>query len=89
MKKRNVEELSGCTYVEINDDGLVIERKKKRETLSVDTVVICAGQEPLRSLYESLVKRCVTGIWYRMLVYSYGLYFGLRLSLVEESRRSS
>ena len=48
MKKRGVEELSGCKYVEVNDSGLVIEQgegeKKKRTTLPVDTVVICAGQ---------------------------------------------
>jgi len=39
MKKREVEELSGCSYIEINDEGLVIERKKKQQTLPVDTVV--------------------------------------------------
>ena len=48
MKKRGVEEISGCKYVEINNDGLVIERgegdKKTRQTLEVDTVVLCAGQ---------------------------------------------
>jgi 2,4-dienoyl-CoA reductase (NADPH2) len=45
--------LVGCKYVEVNDDGLVIERKGTRTTLPVDTVVVCAGQEPLRDLYES------------------------------------
>lgn len=59
MKKRSVEELSGCSYVEITDDGLVIERKKKLQTLAVDTVVVCAGQEPLRTLYEELAKKYV------------------------------
>ena len=48
MKKRGVEEISGCKYVEINNEGLVIERgegdKKTRQTLEVDTVVLCAGQ---------------------------------------------
>jgi 2,4-dienoyl-CoA reductase (NADPH2) len=39
--------------VEVNDEGLVIERKGKKSTLPVDTVVVCAGQEPLRELYES------------------------------------
>ena len=55
MKKRGVEEMSGCKYVEINNEGLVIERgegdKKTRQTLEVDTVVLCAGQvTPLRGL---------------------------------------
>lgn len=52
LKHRQVEELDGCKYVEINDSGLVIERKGKQTTLEVDTVVICAGQEPLRELLE-------------------------------------
>mmetsp|Transcript_34326 Transcript_34326/g.49894 ORF Transcript_34326/g.49894 Transcript_34326/m.49894 type:complete len:766 (+) Transcript_34326:35-2332(+) len=57
MKKREVEELSGCSYIEINDEGLVIERKKKQQTLPVDTVVICAGQESLKSLYSALTTK--------------------------------
>lgn len=61
MKMRGVEELSGCKYVEINDDGLVIERKGKKTTLPVDTVVICAGQEPLRELLEPLTKPVGSG----------------------------
>ena len=56
LKKRAVEELSGCKYVEINDAGLVIERKGKRQTLDVDTVVICAGQEPYKPLQGPLLK---------------------------------
>lgn len=48
-----MEELSGCKYLLISDEGLLIERKGKKETLKVDTVVICAGQESLRKLYSS------------------------------------
>lgn len=56
LKKRQVEEISGCKYVEINDDGLVINiNEKETKTLPVDTVVVCAGQESYRSLYDSLV----------------------------------
>ena len=47
-------ELQGCKYVEINDAGLVIERNGKQETLPVDTVITCAGQEPLRELFDAL-----------------------------------
>lgn len=54
LKNRGVEEISGCKYVEINDTGLVIERGGKQRTLEVDTVVVCAGQEPLRDLCEPL-----------------------------------
>lgn len=54
LKKRAVEEMSGCAYVEVNDSGLVISRGGKETTLPVDTVVICAGQEPYRDLLEPL-----------------------------------
>jgi len=56
LKKRNVEEISGCKYIEINDDGLVIEVDGKQKTLPVDTVVICAGQESLKSLFDPVSK---------------------------------
>jgi 2,4-dienoyl-CoA reductase (NADPH2) len=56
LKKRDVVEMGGCTYVEINDEGLVIEKKGVRTTLAVDTVVLCAGQVPLVELREPLIK---------------------------------
>lgn len=56
LKKRQVEEISGCKYIEVNDDGLVIERAGQRTTLPVDTVILCAGQEPLRTLEKPLVE---------------------------------
>jgi 2,4-dienoyl-CoA reductase (NADPH2) len=61
LKKRAVEEMSGCKYVEIIDEGLVIERKGKRQTLPVDTVIICAGQECFKPLMEPLVGKAGTG----------------------------
>lgn len=37
MKKRDVEEMDGCKYIEVNDEGLVIERGAgKRSTLEVE-----------------------------------------------------
>jgi 2,4-dienoyl-CoA reductase (NADPH2) len=57
LKRRSVEEISGCKYIETNDEGLVIEVKGKQQTLPVDTVVICAGQESLRDLYQPLLKQ--------------------------------
>ena len=36
MKKREVTEMDGCKYIEVNDEGLVIERKEgKKRTLEV------------------------------------------------------
>jgi len=54
VKKRQVEDIGGCKYVEVNDSGLVIEVGGKQRTLEVDTVVICAGQEALKTLYDPL-----------------------------------
>ena len=42
----------GVTYERITDDGLVIARDGVEELLAVETVVLCAGQEPERSLAE-------------------------------------
>ena len=47
-----------CRYVEINDAGLVVERgkegAKRLQTLEVDAVVLCAGQESLNSLFHKV-----------------------------------
>lgn len=56
LKKRGVTDMSGCSYVEINDSGLVIERDAVKSTIDVDTIVICAGQVALNDLVEPLKK---------------------------------
>jgi len=56
LKKKSVEEFSGCKYIEINDDGLVIEQKGVKKTLPVDTVILCAGQVPAKELHDPLQK---------------------------------
>jgi 2,4-dienoyl-CoA reductase (NADPH2) len=57
LKNRGTEELSGCKYLDISDEGLRIEQKGVARVLPVDTVVICAGQEPLRDIiYDPLLK---------------------------------
>lgn len=61
VKKHAVEELGGCKYVEINDSGLVIERNGTQTTLEVDTVVICAGQEPHRAVYDEITAGATKG----------------------------
>lgn len=52
MKKVNM--LAEVEYDKVDDEGLHILVSGKREILPVDNVVICAGQEPLRALYEPL-----------------------------------
>jgi len=43
-------------YVRVDDAGLHVEIAGEAAVLDVDTVVICAGQEPARDLYDQLVE---------------------------------
>ena len=54
LKHRDVKMLSGCEYLKIDDDGFHITVNGQPQVLDVDHVVICAGQEPLRELFEPL-----------------------------------
>ena len=49
LKAKGVTMLAGVDYRRIDDDGLHIVRGGNEELLAVDTVVLCAGQEPNRS----------------------------------------
>jgi 2,4-dienoyl-CoA reductase (NADPH2) len=58
LAARRVELLAGVRYEEIDDRGLTISirrgGRRERRLLEVDNVVLCAGQEPLRTLEEPL-----------------------------------
>lgn len=54
LKKRGVEMLSGVSYELIDDAGLHISIDGKSQCLPVDSVVVCAGQEPRRELEAGL-----------------------------------
>ncbi len=54
LKAKRVEQLTGVTYERIDDDGLHITVDGKPRLLEVDTVVVCAGQEPVRDLADDL-----------------------------------
>jgi 2,4-dienoyl-CoA reductase (NADPH2) len=54
LKSRNVVMLNGCSYERIDEGGFHIVVGGQEKTLAVDTIVICAGQEPLRELQEAL-----------------------------------
>ena len=54
LKKRGVKMVAGVEYVKIDDAGLHISVDGKPQVLDVDTIVICAGQEPRRELVEGL-----------------------------------
>ena len=46
--------LSGCGYERIDDAGLHLSIQGQPQTLDVDTVVICAGQESENTLATEL-----------------------------------
>ena len=53
LGRRGVKMMNGVEYVRIDDDGLHIMRDNKPELLAVDTVIVCAGQDPARELYDA------------------------------------
>ena len=55
LAKRKVAQVTGVTYRRIDDAGVYISVEGAERVLPADTVVICAGQEPERSLYDALV----------------------------------
>lgn len=54
LKRHGVQTLTGVTYRLIDDQGLHIVQDGQERLLAVDHVIICAGQEPLRSLEAPL-----------------------------------
>jgi 2,4-dienoyl-CoA reductase (NADPH2) len=56
LKFRGVQMISEVEYQKIDDAGLHISIKGVPQVLDVDTVVICAGQESLRDLYQPLLQ---------------------------------
>jgi len=54
LKRRGVVMLSGVEYDRIDDAGLHIKVDDVPQVLAVDTIVICAGQEPRRDIVPGL-----------------------------------
>ena len=54
LKQRKVAMINGVTYNKIDDAGLHVTLRKQSRILAVDTVIICAGQEPQRDLKNDL-----------------------------------
>jgi 2,4-dienoyl-CoA reductase (NADPH2) len=55
LKVRGVGMSSSVEYRRIDDDGLHVSIDGVPQTLAVDNVVVCAGQEPLRELADQLL----------------------------------
>jgi 2,4-dienoyl-CoA reductase (NADPH2) len=54
LRRAGVEMLAGCTYEQIDDDGLHITVKGEPRTIECDTVVICAGAESVLDLQAEI-----------------------------------
>ncbi|MEQ2024433.1 NADPH-dependent 2,4-dienoyl-CoA reductase [Xenorhabdus szentirmaii] len=54
LSMRGVKMLNSVQYLKIDDQGLHIRRGDEQQCLEVDNVIICAGQEPLKALYQPL-----------------------------------
>lgn len=54
LRHRGVKMLAGVSYERIDDDGLHLVIDGQPRLLEVDSVVICAGQEPLRELADAI-----------------------------------
>ncbi|HMM67715.1 MAG TPA: NADPH-dependent 2,4-dienoyl-CoA reductase [Dokdonella sp.] len=60
LKAKRVKMLGGVSYERFDDAGLHISINGEAQLLEVDNVVVCAGQEPNRSLADELIAAGVT-----------------------------
>ena len=54
LKHKHVNMINGASYERISEQGLHITVDGVERVLEVDNVIICAGQEPLRAMYDDL-----------------------------------
>ncbi len=59
LARRGVKMMNGVDYVKIDDAGLHILNGGLPELLEVDTIIICAGQDPARGLFDELAANGV------------------------------
>jgi 2,4-dienoyl-CoA reductase (NADPH2) len=57
LQMRGVKMLAGVEYERIDDQGLHIRLGEQSQCLAVDSIVLCAGQEPRRELLDDLQRR--------------------------------
>ncbi|KWR80391.1 NADPH-dependent 2,4-dienoyl-CoA reductase [Pseudomonas sp. PI1] len=56
LKSKQVQMLNSVEYLKVDDAGLHVKISDwEPQLLAVDTVIVCAGQEPLRELHDGLV----------------------------------
>ncbi|CAG0993423.1 partial 2,4-dienoyl-CoA reductase, partial [Gammaproteobacteria bacterium] len=56
LKAKHVTMLGGVAYERIDEQGLHVRIDDEPHLLAVDTIVVCAGQEPNRGLQAELVS---------------------------------
>ena len=56
LNRRGVAMIGGVEYLKIDDAGLHTRVNGEPRLFAVDTVIVCAGQTPLRSLYDALQR---------------------------------
>ena len=54
--------IPGVEYERIDDAGLHIRVDGEPQVLDVDTIVVCAGQEPRRELVEPAARRPASAV---------------------------
>ena len=63
LQMKNVQMIGGVNYERIDDDGLHVtfgEARENPRVIPAETVVLCAGQLPERSLADALTERGIT-----------------------------
>jgi 2,4-dienoyl-CoA reductase (NADPH2) len=59
LQRRGVQMVGGIEYVRIDDEGLHTLVNGEPKLFDVDTIIVCAGQLPLRGLYDDLLAQGV------------------------------
>jgi 2,4-dienoyl-CoA reductase (NADPH2) len=54
LARRGVQMINGVEYLQIDDQGLHVRINGEPRLFEVDTVIVCAGQEPVRGLFDAL-----------------------------------
>ena len=62
LKQSGVVQVSGATYGRVDDDGLHVTVDGAERVLEVDHVVLCAGHESVRELYDELLDARAEGL---------------------------
>lgn len=54
LPRFGVQVITGARVIEVNDEGVVIDKDKERDTIPADTVVLAVGSRANNELYEQL-----------------------------------